>query len=93
MISQRLTIQSVAPSAAVWPEFQCHIMSQPKSTPFGGLRWTYGSKMVPIETATPISIRLYKNIAYLASLGHNTQRCRRQTEGSEQAAYAVALAA
>ena len=34
--SHCLKIQSVAPSAAVWPEFQCQIMPPPIQPPFGG---------------------------------------------------------
>ena len=64
-----------APSATVWPQFQCQVMTH-KSTPiwgYGGLR---GSKMAPIEISSPhsYSISIYTLKAYLAPFGHNTQR-------------------
>ena len=50
---QRLSIQSAAPSAAFWPEFQCQIVPIPPiSTNRLGVK---GSKMMPIEMSSPHS--------------------------------------
>ena len=46
MTSQRLSIPSVAPSATVWPQCQCQIMSRPNST------HPLGSKMVTTEMSS-----------------------------------------
>ena len=50
MTSHRLSIQSVAPSATVWPQFPCQVLTPlPNSTPH------LGSKMVAIEISSPHS--------------------------------------
>ena len=53
--SQRLSVQSFAPSAVVWAELQCQIMPPRPiwSPPFREIRVDLWLEKVPVEMATP----------------------------------------
>ena len=83
--TQNFPIQSFGSLCRRWPEFKCQIMLPSNSTTrlgaLGGPSGVVG--MVSIEMSTPhcysSSIPIHTKV-YLAPLGHNTQRGRRQTD-------------
>ena len=76
LISQRLSLESVAPSATVWSQFKFQVLTPPNSTPHLGVRVDLGGrKWYQSKSRTNIPIwLLYSLWAYLAPFGHNTQR-------------------
>ena len=83
MILQRLSIQSFALYAAVWPQFQCQVLTAKFDPYLVGYGGPMGSKMVAIEMLSPhsYSTSVHTIYAYLAPFSQNTQRDRqRQTD-------------
>ena len=80
------SIQSVALSAAVWPEFKCQIMAHrfDPVTPFEGSGWTYGGsdrKWYQSKSRPHIPVPLlYTTWAHLALFSHNNTQRGRQTD-------------
>ena len=77
--SQYLLMQSFALSAAVWPQFQCQVIT-PNSTPrLGGCGGPRGSKFVPIGISSPHSYSTSLHTIGLSCIVW-PQRTTRQTD-------------